>query len=132
MVGVEDEVILARFLKDRLVAGAAPIRRGGGDDQRSAAFGEGLAVLIEVGPGDLARAAHNDVVSTLDAAAAEIVGDEENPPVFVADDERSFDGAVDGCRSGAATERVEGGVLIRRLAGVGVETAHLDADRKST
>src|ERR1019366_9202446 len=89
VVGMEDEVILARFLKDGLMAGAAPVRRGGGDDQRSAVFGERLAVLIEVGPGDLAGAAHHYVVSTLDAATAEIVGDEEIPPVIVPDDERS-------------------------------------------
>ena len=48
VVRVEDEVVLARFLEDGFVAGAAPVRRGSGDDERAAAFGERLAILIEI------------------------------------------------------------------------------------
>src|ERR1035437_861215 len=109
------------------MAGAAPVGRGGGDDQRAAAFGEGLAVLIQVRSGDLAGAANHHVVGAIDAAAAAVVRNEEVPPSVVLHDERGLDGAADGLLAGAAAERVQGGVLLRGLAGIGVETAHLDS-----
>src|SRR5450759_5920117 len=82
------------------MAGAAPVGRGGGDDERAAAFGERLAVLIEVGSGDLAGTAGHHVVGAVNAAAAAVVGDEEVPPRVVPDDERGFDGAADGLLAG--------------------------------
>src|SRR5450759_3436905 len=109
------------------MARAAPVGRGGGDDERAATFGERLAVLIEVGSGDLPGTAGHHIVGAVDAAAAPVVGDEKVPPGIVLHDERGFDGTADGLLAGTAAERVQGGVLIRGLTGIGVEAAHLDA-----
>src|SRR5512143_1559400 len=61
VVGVEDEVVRAAILKDGFVAGSAPVRRGGGDDGGSAAFGHQLAVLRAIRAGEVLRTANHDV-----------------------------------------------------------------------
>ncbi len=45
MVGMKEQVVANRLLKDRLVAGTAPVRRGCFDQQRSAASVIGFPVL---------------------------------------------------------------------------------------
>jgi hypothetical protein len=106
VVGVEDQEIAAAVMEDGFVAGAAPVRCSGFDHQRAAAFGHGLAGLVDIRAGDLAPAAHHHVVRAVDAAAAAVEGYEEVEPAAVPDQERRLDGAADGRRARTAGQRV--------------------------
>src|SRR4051794_5107800 len=113
------------------MARAAPVRGCGRDYLRAAAFSKRLAVAIDVRPGDLPRAPHHHVVRALDALAAAVVRHEQVPPGVVFDDERGFHRSVDGLLAWTAAQRVESGIFVGRLAGLGVEPAHFDAAPKA-
>src|SRR6478609_2586685 len=102
------------------MARAAPVRGCGRDYLRAAAFSERLTVAIDIGPGDLPRAPHHHVVRALDALAAAVVRHEQVPPGVVLHDERCFHRSVDGLLARTAAQRVESGILIARLASLGV------------
>src|ERR1017187_898728 len=126
VVGVEYQVVAARFLQDDLMARAFPVRCGRGDHQAAAAFRHGLPILVYVGPGDFAGASYYHVVSAGYAAAAAVERYKQVEIVAMPDDERGLHRAADGLRPVPAGERIHlrvpgGGDRKRVGQGKGVE-----------
>src|SRR5437868_5976146 len=60
IVGVEDQVIAVAVLQDRLVSRSVPLGGLRLDDQAAAIFQQRLSAVVDIGSGDILRAADYD------------------------------------------------------------------------
>src|SRR5690606_4780711 len=109
--GVEDEVVAAIEGIGAVVPRAGPAGAAAQHFGGTAAV-HALAVAIEVGAGERARASDHDAVVAFGAAAAVVERDEQVIPAVAPEHERRFDrarfgfGIVDQDRTGALGQRV--------------------------
>ena len=124
-----DDVILAGIPKNRAVARPAPtfffflIRL---KDNLAIAIHHQAALLVEIGPHDLLRAAISGVIGAVRAFAAIIVGREKIPIALPLEDVVGLDGVEPAGRRRPCRNPHDLAVAGPRLAGLGIELDDLE------